>query len=682
MKFKKLVLLLIAFSSVSLANEEIEELKVTGRQTNLVGKSVSASEGYVGQAEIKLRPLLRVGELMELVPGMVATQHSGTGKANQYFLRGFNLDHGTDFATYVDGMPVNMRTHGHGQGYTDINFLIPELVDNLAYRKGSYYAEVGDFSGAGSASFSTRSTLDQSEFGLTVGEDHYRRLLLTDSRSDVLSGNLLYGLEIQGYDGPWQDIGEDGDKINFLVKHNQQIEHAELSVTLMGYDNGWNSADQIPERAVSAGLIDELGSIDTQVGGESRRYSLSAEYKSEKSYMSAYMIDYDLDLISNFTYFLDDPVNGDRFQQRDERRIYGGQVHHQFIKGRMRNTIGGDFRYDDISEVGLRRITVNGFENVRLDEVKEGSLGFYAQNQMQWTDKLKTTLGLRFDYYDFDVASLVDTNVNGHDLSANSGTADDSIVSLKANLSYRFSSGLEGYFSIGEGFHSNDARGTTTVIDPIDGATTNSIDPLVESLGYELGFRQFINDSVNVSAALWHLELDGELLFVGDAGNTEASRPSERTGIELTAYYRFNDVWTADLEYAYSDAEFTATDPSDSTLGNHIPNSVKDVIQFGLSANFKNGYYGSFRVRYFGDEPLEENGEVRGDSATTANLLLAKDWENYGVKMEVLNLFDSDDRDIEYFYESQLSTEALSVEDIHYKVFEPRTMRLSVHMIF
>jgi len=551
-------------------------------------------------------------------------------------------------------MPVNMRTHAHGQGYTDINFLIPELVDNLVYKKGPYYVEVSDFSGAGSASFSTSDKLDQSEVEFSIGEDNYRRLLLTDSKPNILSGNLVYGFELQQYDGPWQDIREDGNKINYLIKHNQQIKQGEFSVILMGYDNDWSSADQIPERAVNAGIIGELGSIDTNVGGKSSRYSLSAEYKSEMSYMSAYIIDYDLDLISNFTYFLDDPVNGDRFQQRDERKIYGAQAHYHFDYGRMRNTFGGDFRYDDISEVGLRRITANGFENVRLDEVKEGSIGFYAKNQLQWTDKLKTTLGLRFDYYDFDVDSLVGLNVNDHDLSANSGTADASIVSFKANLSYKFNNDLEGYFSIGEGFHSNDARGTTIVVDPIDGTTINTVDPLVESLGYELGFRQLINDKLNISAALWGLKLDSELLFVGDAGNTEASRSSKRNGVEFTAYYRINNVWTADLEYAYSDAEFTEADRSDPILGNEIPNSVKDVIQFGVSANFKKGYYGSFRVRYFGGEPLEESGEVRGDSATIANLLIAKDWENHGVKLEVLNLFDSNDRDIEYSYESRL----------------------------
>ena len=291
-------------------------------------------------------------------------------------------------------------------------------------------------------------------------------------------------------------------------------------------------------------------------------------------------------------------------------------------------------------------------------------------------------MGIRYDYYDFDVDSLIDTNVYGFDLAANSGTESDDIVSLKASIAYAFSNNLEGYVSIGEGFHSNDARGTTTVVDPVDGASIKPVDPLVESLGYEFGFRQVINQQINISAALWYLELDSELLFVGDAGNTEASRASERKGLELTAYYRINETWTADLEYAFSKANFTEDDSNSPTLGDHIPGAVEDVIQLGISANFKAGYYGSFRLRYFGEEPLEESGRIKGDSALIANLLLAKDWKDYGVKIEVLNVFDSNDRDVEYYYESQLASETSPVEDVHYKIFEPRSFRLSAHWFF
>ncbi len=670
-------------STHTYANDEIEGVTVTGRNINLVGSAVSASEGYVDQSEISLRPMGRTGEIMELVPGMVATQHSGSGKANQYFLRGFNLDHGTDFATYVDGMPVNMRTHGHGQGYTDINFIIPEMIDNLAYKKGPYYVQVGDFSSAGSAHFSTANMLKEGEIELSIGEDNYQRLLIADSQS-VLGGQLLYAVELQETDGPWEDISEDVDKTNFLVKHTSRINDGDFSVTLMGYDNSWNGADQIPQRAVDDGTLDEFGTVDTTVGGESSRYSLSASYNSEHISYSAYLIDYELDLFSNFSYFTD-PVNSDQFEQVDERKIWGGQAHHHFDSddGKMRNTFGGDFRYDDIEEVALYKST-GGVRRgpVRADEVEEWSVGAYWQNNMQWTDKLRTTFGVRYDYFDFDVNGLVDTNIDGIDLTANGGSDDDSIVTAKGSVNYSFNENYEAYFAIGQGYHSNDARGTTTVVNPEDGADIDTVDPLVDSFGYEVGMRAFFTEKLNASIAIWTLELDSELLFVGDAGNTEATRSSERSGVEITAYYRIDDVWTLDLEYAYSDAEFDEADPSDPTLGDEIPGALEDVVQLGVSANFKNGYYGSLRARYFGEEPLEENGDITGESSTIVNLLVGKDWDEFGVKLEVINLLDSDDRDIEYFYESQLEGEAAPVEDIHFRAFEPRSVRVSAHIKF
>ena len=670
-----------SFSSQSYANDVIEGVTVTGRNINLVGSAVSASEGFVDQSEISLRPMGRTGEIMELVPGMVATQHSGSGKANQYFLRGFNLDHGTDFATYVDGMPVNMRTHGHGQGYTDINFIIPEMIDSLAYKKGPYYVQVGDFSGAGSAHFSTANRLKQGKIELSIGEDNYQRLLIADSQP-VLGGQLLYAVELQETDGLWEDISEDVDKTNFLVKHTSRINDGDFSVTLMGYDNSWNGADQIPQRAVDAGILDEFGTVDTTAGGESSRYSLSASYNSEHISYSAYLIDYDLDLFSNFSYFTDS-VNGDQFEQVDERQIWGGQSHRHFDSGKMRNTFGGNFRYDDIEEVGLYKST-NGVRRgpVRVDEVEEWSVGLYWQNTMQWTDKLRTTFGVRYDYFDFDVNGLVDTNIDGIDLTANGGSDTDSIVTAKGSVNYSFNDNYKAYFAMGQGYHSNDARGTTTVVNPEDGTDIDTVDPLVDSFGYEVGLRAFFNEQLNASIALWTLELDSELLFVGDAGNTEATRFSERSGVEITAYCRIDDVWTLDLEYAYSDAEFDEADPSDPTLGDKIPGSLEDVVQLGVSANFKNGYYGSLRARYFGEEPLEESGNITGESSTIVNLLAGKDWDEFGVKLEVLNVLDSDGRDIEYFYESQLEGEVAPVEDIHFRIFEPRTFRVSTHIKF
>jgi hypothetical protein len=672
-----------AATAVPSVARTLEEVEVTGRRVNLVGVASSASEGLVSQEEISLRPILRTGEVLELVPGMVVTQHSGTGKANQYFLRGFNLDHGTDFATFVDDMPVNLRTHGHGQGYTDLNFVIPETIDTLAYKKGAYYADVGDFSGAGSAWLDTGNSFETGRVEVTAGEDAYYRLVVMDS-FEAGPGTLSAALEINTYDGPWSDIDEDMEKLNLLLRYSGRLAGGEASLTFMGYDNQWNSADQIPERAVASGLIDELGSLDESVGGDSSRYSLNARWQRDAWTLSAYAINYDLNLWSNFTYFLDDPQSGDQFEQVDERWIYGGRGEYltQSALGArvMENRFGVELRYDDIDEVGLYQTEQRNRRGVvRSDAVKEWSAGLYWENRVQWHSRWRTVLGARYDYFDFEVDPLVGANINGVDLTANGGSASDDLWSLKGSVIFTLSEQWETYASAGQGLHSNDARGTTISVDPGDGSTVESVDPLVRSLGYELGLRGFWNERLNTSIALWFLELDSELLFVGDAGNTEASRESERQGLEVTAYYRLNDTWTVDLEYAWTDAEFTDSAPE----GDEIPGAIEEVWQAGVSADYGNGLFGSLRWRYFGERPLVEDGSVKSGDSSVFNLRAGYRTGKWVFRADVLNLLDSDDHDIDYFYASRLPGEPVGgVEDVHYHVLEPRTLRASVSYTF
>lgn len=682
-----IVLSMAGLSVSALALDEGEELNtitVEGRRVNLVGDAVSASEGVVGQQEIELRPLLRTGEVLELVPGMVVTQHSGTGKANQYFLRGFNLDHGTDFSTSIDGMPINMRTHGHGQGYTDLNFLIPETVSQLVYKKGAYYADVGDFSGAGSAQISTVNNFDQGSAEIGVGEDAYTRVLLMNSMA-MAKGQTLFALEANRYDGPWSDISEDLDKINVLAKHTLETGKGRLSVALMAYDNSWNSADQIPDRAVAQSIIDELGSIDDTVGGQSSRYSLNAVWQSGRWQGSAYFADYSLNLWSNFTYFLDDEENGDQFEQVDERSMYGGQLSYlvkSTVSGRgMSNRFGAELRIDDIAEVGLYHTQARQrLGIIRKDAVDESSLGLYWENRLAWSEKLRSVLGVRTDYYDFDVSNRAGVNANDVDLNPNSGSADDSLVSVKASLIYTFDNQWEGYLSAGQGFHSNDARGSTIQVDPADGSAVDAVDPLVQSLGYELGLRGFITKKLNASIALWALELDSELLFVGDAGSTEASRGSKRSGLELTSYYHLNRHWTLDLEYAVTQAKFSESAPE----GDNIPGAIESVLQAGLNVDFAEHWFGSLRVRYFGERDLVEDGSIRSDPSTVLNLRAGYQITNWQFKADILNLINSDDHDIDYFYASRLANEPSGEEagDLHYHVIEPRTVRVSLSYQF
>ncbi|MCP8898448.1 TonB-dependent receptor [Gilvimarinus xylanilyticus] len=671
----------MAISPWASAHPVIEEINVSGQRTNLIGKSMSASQGMVSQADIEVRAMLRVGEILELVPGMVVTQHSGTGKANQYFLRGFNLDHGTDFSTAYDGMPVNMRTHGHGQGYTDINFIIPEVVGTLYYQKGPYYADVGDFSGAGAANIKSLRKRNQGMVQLTAGEDQYQRLLATDSVNTGAT-DVLWALEYTAYEGPWSDIDEDLDKINAQLKGTTDLSNGTFRWGVMAYDNQWNSADQIPARAVAQGIIDELGSIDTTTGGESHRYSVNLGFENEQWLVEAYAIDYGMNLWSNFTYFLDDPERGDQFEQVDDRQIFGGQVRYtinsRWAGKTVQNRFGLQTRFDDIGEVGLYTTERRVHDGVvRADAVDELSLAAYWDNTIEWSERFKTVLGLRYDQFEFEVNDKVGVNTAGVNLSQNSGDASDGIASVKASGIFTLTDHWETYLSAGSGYHSNDARGTTIVIDPNNGAAVDSVDPLVRSLGGEWGVRGHLGHNFNVSAALWYLTLDSELLFVGDAGNTEPSDESERRGFELTGYYRLNDSWTLDLEYAYTDAEFTHEQP-----GREIPGAVKDVVQFGVSGNFSNGLFGSARLRYFGPRPLVETDEVESSSSTLVNLKAGYHFEPFTLSLDVLNLLDSDDHDIDYYYESQLAGETEPVEDVHYHPLEPRTLRVSLEMAF
>jgi hypothetical protein len=655
-------------------DQDIEEIVVVGRWTDLAGSAISASEGIVGQEELDIRPRLRTAEVLEVVPGLIITQHSGTGKSNQMFLRGFNLDHGTDFSTSTDGMPINLPSHGHGQGYTDLNFLIPELIESVEFRKGPYHADVGDFSSTGSAHLSTFRVLPQSILKIGIGQDGHRQVLVADS-VDTGTGNLLFAAQGHVYDGPWVDIKEDLKRLNGVLRYSQQSESGlDWDVMLMGYDASWNAPDQIAQRAIDNGLVDRLGSLDPTIRGETSRYSVSGSVlrsigANQHLHAHAYAIDYDLDLFSNFTYFLEDPVNGDQFEQVDRRTILGGDLSYLWsVSNRFESTytVGMSLRRDDVNEVGLfnTRETAR-VATVRSDKVIESTLGVYTQAETRWNDRWRTLLGIRADYFDFSVRS---------DLPANSGDTDDAIVAPKVSVIYALDSDSELYVSTGRGFHSNDARGTTIRIDPVTGEPVERVDPVVASTGAELGFRTFRNERLNLSASLWYLELDSELLFVGDAGITEPSRPSRRYGIELPIYYRLGH-WLFDFELALTKSRYVDGDPA----GDEIPGSIERVIAAGVAMQYPNGVYGSLRVRHFGDRPLTEDGLVRSESSTVLSMLLGYRRSTMDFRVEVLNLLDVEDQDIAYLYTSRLAGEpADGVDDVHLHPMEPRTVRASI----
>ncbi|MCB1844569.1 MAG: TonB-dependent receptor, partial [Halioglobus sp.] len=458
------------------------------------------------------------------------------------------------------------------------------------------------------------------------------RRALAMGNVDTGTGTLLGAVEAQAYDGPWRDISEDVEKLNGLLRYSGEARGRDWRVTGMVYDNQWNSADQIPQRAVDAGLIDELGSLDTTLGGKSSRASLSAGLgwgpDEARTEFSAYAIDYDMRLWSNFTYLLDNPVEGDQFEQVDKRSIFGGgwRSHWQSdgALGALQHMAGAELRYDDIDEVGLYNTQARRrIGRTRSDQVDVASLGVFYELEWQLTQRLRSVLGLRGDYYRFDVAS---------DNPANSGDTDDAILSPKASLIYRLNDVSEAYLSGGYGFHSNDARGTTITVDPANGEPVEAVDPLVRSRGAELGLKSLIGGSLNTSLALWYLELDSELLFVGDAGNTEASRASQRWGIEFNNFWRLNEVWSLEADLAWTDAHFDDNDPA----GDEIPGALDFVATGALAARYPGGWFGSLRARYFSDAPLIEDGSVESEGSTMVNLALGYGTGSWQVQLDAL----------------------------------------------
>ena len=655
---------------------EIDTVVIWGRGLDMIGEAKAASEGTVGYADFETRPVSRAGELVEVIPGVIATQHSGEGKANQYFLRGFNLDHGTDFSASVDGVPVNMRTHGHGQGYLDLNFIIPEIVERVDFRKGPYSAFSGDFSAAGSSRFVTHDRLDSNFAEVTVGENGYARGV--GAVSMPFGGlNLLIAGEGQVYDGPWA-LDQDLEKINLLAKLSHENETSKFGIALYAYDSSWTSTDQIPQRAVDSGLIDRLGFIDPDLGGETARYALSANADwthsdGSRTSVHAYGVDYDFRLVSNFTYFLEDPVFGDEFVQRDDRQVFGAAVEHvrSFDLGDRRGEVrfGADTRFDDIDDIGLFR-SVGGIEKsaVRQDSVEELSVSGYGEVELPLTNTLRATLGLRGDYYDASVNALT--------LAANSGSADDTLFSPSLALAWRVVEELELYGNYGRGFHSNDVRGATIAIDPATGNPAEKVDILVAAEGAELGAR-WERDRLNATLSVFWLELDGELVFVGDGGTTEPNDATRRYGVELAAFWEATDWLVLDASAAYTDAGFQGVE----TTLEKIPGAVESVLAVGAVGRW-GPFSSSLRVRHFSEAPLIEDDSVRSDGTTLVNFGGRYEFGQYEIKVDILNLLDSDDRDITYFYESQLRGEPTGVEDIHFHPVEPRQVRFSFRTRF
>jgi len=675
----------------------LPEVVVTGRQDSMIGIAQSANQGTTGAAQLAERPILRSGEILETVPGVMITQHAGGGKANQYFLRGFNLDHGTDFAVYLDGMPLNMPSHAHGEGYADMNIVIPEFVERVDYEKGPYYADVGNYGSAGAAHLVFYKTLPQDFVTVEGGMFGYLRSVFGISQK-LGPGNLLYGAEAYHDDGPWTRP-DDYQKFNGILSYSVGDEENGFSAIAHGYHGKWNSSDQI---AQSFGATNLFGTLNPTDGGNSQRYSLQAEWHRQDEHSAtkimAYGFYYDLDLFSDFTYFLTDTTLGDQFEQQDRRWVGGLDARHtifnHWFDREVENTFGlqvrndwiknGLFQTSDRVRVGKTDSTTgNPLPAVtEADRFTDTQVGFYAENKVQWAEKFRSVAALRGDLDYFDVTSLNNP--------ANSGTSTSFLPSPKLSLIFGPWEQTELYVQGGFGFHSNDGRGTTQTIEPVSaenpdpGTPARKIPGLIQTKGAEIGVRTLALPHLQSTLSLWYLRSDSELQQSGDTGGTVASKqPSNRYGIEWANYYTPLKHLAFDLDIADSIARFTSVDADDakdgSPGGDHVPEAVGVVISSGITLHDWHGFSSSLRLRYFGPRDLTSDGLVQSDNTILLNwqgsYQINKTWR---ISAEILNLLDRRDHDIDYYYESQVSPSAAATPQVHFHPVEPIQARFAL----
>ncbi|GCL66326.1 TonB-dependent receptor [Pseudaquabacterium pictum] len=662
----------------------LQQVQVTGRHyDNAVGTSDAASQGTVRAELLKSRPAMRPGEVLEFVPGVIVTQHSGDGKANQYFLRGFNLDHGTDFATSVNGMPVNMPTHGHGQGYSDLNFLLPELVDRIAYRKGPYFARSGDFSAAGSADIAYRTRLDAPLAQLTLGQRGHRRAVVAGSTEIRPGVHALGAVEWMGNDGPWT-VPEGLLRRNGVFTLSGGTAAEGWQASAMAYTAHWTATDQVPENLIGTVYdgrrFGRFDAVDASDGGKTSRDSLSADWHRQSGIgttrVAAYAMRYRLDLWSNFTYALERPATGDQFGQHDARSVYGLSASHAFEHALAglpaKAEFGAQLRHDRIRVRLDDTVARRSIATTREDAVRQTLAGVYGQTALEFTPWLRGVFGLRADQLQARVEAL--------SLPANGGRASATQWSPRGSLVFGPFARTEFFVNAGRGLHSNDARGMTITTDPRTGDPVDRVQPLAASQGWELGMRSEALPGLQSSLALWHLASDSELVFVGDAGATEAAAASRRRGIE------FNNRWQAtrwllvDADFAWTHARFTN--------GDRIPNSVDRVASLGATVRNLGPWSASLHWRYLGAGPLIEDNSVRSIPAITTNLRLNWDlpptWgvgRGSAVMLDVFNLFDRAVYDIQYHYTSQLPGQG-AWTGRHVHPAEPRTVRVTLKLEF
>jgi len=718
-------------------------LNVHGREDDLTGIADSGTQGTVGSTELADRPILRSGEVLETVPGLIVTQHAGGGKANQYFLRGFNLDHGTDIAIFLDDMPLNLPSHAHGEGYSDMSIVIPEFVQRVNFEKGPYYANVGNFGAAGAVHLEFFRTLPQNFLKVEGGMYGYGRLAFGVSRK-LGPGSLLSGGEVSHDNGPWSTHEDNYFKYNGLATYSQGDEMKGFSTTARAYRGTWHSSDQIPVDAVP--LVGYFGALNPTDGGESQRYSLQGEWHHQTentvTAISAYGFYYDLNLFSDFTYYLDDQSKGDQFEQQDRRWVTGLAARHTVLSewhGRkMQNTIGLQLRNDWVHNGLFRtenRVRTNKNDGnacndepipecatnltlvavlpaaTDLNKLTDTLVSGYIENRVQWAEKFRSVAAVRGDDAKYIVTSLTPMYVsNIPSLSTpvdfgklNSGSATKFMPEPKLSLIFGPWANTEFYAQGGFSLHSNDARGATQKEEPISPenpfpTASTPISPLVQLKGGEFGVRTSATPHLQSTLSLWYLRSNSELQQSGDTGGTVASeQSSNRYGIEWANYYTPTEHVAADLDVADSRAQFTQIDPADAAYtnlgggqdpvqgpgGKLVPEAVKVVISSGVTLHDYKGFTSTIRLRYFGPRDLTSDGANRSKATLLINAGAGYQFnKRWSLSADLLNVLNRRNDDITYAYISRITPIAASSFTNVFHPAEPFQVRFRLERTF
>ena len=645
--------------------------------------SVSASQdeplNIITAVDLQVRPLQNAQEILRLVPGLFIAQHAGGGKAEQIFLRGFDIDHGTDINLTADGMPVNMVSHAHGQGYSDLHFLIPETVQSVDFGKGPYQADKGNFATAGYADFRTRAALDNNSLKLEAGRfDTYRAVGLFNLLGEKARNNYQNAYLASEYlfsNGYFQSP-QNLDRLNLFSRYQGIFRNNTiLNASLSAFRSNWNASGQIPERAIAQGLISRFGAIDNTEGGQTARYS--ANLSLDKSFANAaslrnqvYYIKYNFELYSNFTFFLNDPVNGDQIRQKENREIYGYNGNYQkeltFLGRPLRSDVGIGFRYDKIKGSELSR-TKN--RNITLAEIKKGNtqeLNTFAYLSQTWelTPRLALNAALRYDQLFFNYKSTL-----AEDAAAASQSNNENRLSPKLNLTYTYSPSVQFYVRTGMGYHSNDTRVSVSAANK---------EALPAARGTDIGINFKPLNNLFVNSALWFLDLDQEFVYVGDEGIVEPSGKTRRYGLDLSARYQVNKQLLLD-----TDINLAKPRSREAAKGqDYIPLAPAFTSTGGLSYQSSQKLKASMRYRYLGHRPANEDYSLTAEGYFLLDAVISYTRKKVEFKLTGENLLNSKWKEAQFETESRLTGEPEPISEIHFTPGTPFFIKAGVTYSF